>query len=69
VLLAPVGFVADHLEILYDIDVECVERAHTLGIELRRIPSANATPTFVAALADVVRTHLIPTFTTSVPAA
>lgn len=55
VMIAPIGFVADHLEILYDIDIECAERAHNLGIEMRRIPSANATPTFVSAVAEVVR--------------
>jgi ferrochelatase len=54
VMIAPVGFVADHLEILYDIDVECAERARALGIEMRRIPSANATPTFLQAVAAVV---------------
>lgn len=56
VMIAPIGFVADHLEILYDIDVECAERARALGIEMQRIPSANASPTFVAAVAAVVRT-------------
>ncbi|MBI4670360.1 MAG: ferrochelatase [Chloroflexi bacterium] len=58
VMIAPIGFVADHLEILYDIDVECAERARALGIEMQRIPSANASPTFVAALEAVVRTHV-----------
>jgi protoporphyrin/coproporphyrin ferrochelatase len=55
VLIAPIGFVADHLEVLYDIDVECAERAHALGLELRRIESPNANPTFIAALAALVR--------------
>ncbi len=55
VLLAPIGFVADHLEILYDIDVECAERAHALGIEMRRAELPNATLTFIAALEAVVR--------------
>jgi ferrochelatase len=53
-LIAPVGFVADHLEVLFDVDVECVERAQELGIELRRIPSPNADPRFIRALADIV---------------
>lgn len=53
-LIAPVGFVADHLEVLFDVDVECVERAAELGIELRRIASPNADPRFVAALRDIV---------------
>jgi ferrochelatase len=57
VLIAPVGFVADHLEVLYDIDVECAELAHALGLEMRRIESPNADPNFIAALAAIVREH------------
>ncbi len=53
-LIAPVGFVADHLEVLFDVDVECVEKAQELGIELRRIPSPNADQQFIRALADIV---------------
>ncbi len=58
VLIAPIGFVADHLEVLYDIDVECAERAKALGLEMRRIESPNANPAFIAALAVIVREHL-----------
>lgn len=54
VLIAPIGFVADHLEILYDIDIECAARAKALGIQMRRIDSPNATPTFIAALRALV---------------
>lgn len=54
VMIAPIGFVADHLEVLYDIDVECAERARALGIEMRRIESPNASPTIIAALAALV---------------
>ncbi len=57
VLVAPIGFVADHLEVLYDIDVECAERARELGLDLRRIESPNANPAFIAALAAIVREH------------
>ncbi len=53
-LIAPIGFVADHLEILYDIDIECAERARELGIEMRRIESQNISPAFIAALAAIV---------------
>jgi ferrochelatase len=53
-LIAPVGFVADHLEVLFDVDVECVEKAAELGIELRRIPSPNADRRFIRTLADIV---------------
>jgi ferrochelatase len=55
VLLAPIGFVADHLEILWDLDVEARARAAELGLELDRIGSLNADVDFVRALADLVR--------------
>jgi protoporphyrin/coproporphyrin ferrochelatase len=55
VLVAPVGFVADHLEILWDIDVEAREKAAELGLELDRIESLNDDPAFIAALAALVR--------------
>jgi len=55
VLVAPVGFVSDHLEILWDLDVEAREKAGELGLELERIESLNDDPAFIAALADVVQ--------------
>jgi ferrochelatase len=55
VLVAPVGFVSDHLEILWDLDVEAREKAQELGLELARIESLNDDPAFVRALAGVVR--------------
>jgi ferrochelatase len=58
VLVCPVGFVSDHLEIRWDIDVEAVELAHELGIELRRIEMPNADPAFVRTLAGIVRRAL-----------
>ena len=54
VLVAPVGFVSDHLEILWDLDVEAREKAAELGLELDRIESLNADPPFIRALADLV---------------
>jgi len=55
VVLCPVGFVADHLEIRWDLDTEAVERAQQLGLELRRIEMPNADPTFIRVLAGLVR--------------
>jgi ferrochelatase len=55
VLLVPIGFVCDHVEILYDIDVECQGLAKRLGIQLERVASLNDDPGLVAAVADVVR--------------
>ena len=59
VLVAPVGFVSDHLEILWDIDVEARERAAELDLELDRIESLNDDPAFIGALAALVRTALL----------
>ena len=58
VLVCPVGFVSDHLEIRWDIDVEAQELAHGLGLELSRIEMPNDEPAFVAALAGIVRRTL-----------
>jgi protoporphyrin/coproporphyrin ferrochelatase len=55
ILLAPVGFVSDHLEILWDLDVEAREKAAELGLRLDRIESLNDDPAFIRALADLVR--------------
>ena len=54
ILVAPVGFVSDHLEILWDIDVEAREKAAELGLELDRIESLNDSPEFARALAVLV---------------
>lgn len=54
VLVVPIGFVADHLEILYDVDVEAQEFARTHGLNLKRTESLNTSQTFVSALADIV---------------
>ena len=58
VLVAPIGFVSDHLEILWDIDIEARERAAELGLELERIESLNDDPAFVRALAELVEERL-----------
>lgn len=58
VLVCPVGFVSDHLEIRWDIDVEAQERSRELGLELSRIEMPNAEPGFVRVLAGIVRRAL-----------
>jgi len=58
VLVCPVGFVSDHLEILWDLDIEAREKASGLGLELERIESLNNDPAFVRALAALVRERL-----------
>ena len=54
-LVCPVGFVADHLEIRWDLDAEAQEKAGELGMRLARIEMPNADPAFVATLATIVR--------------
>jgi protoporphyrin/coproporphyrin ferrochelatase len=58
VLVCPVGFVSDHLEIRWDIDVEAQDKAAELGLSLERIAMPNADPAFVRVLADIVRRTL-----------
>lgn len=53
-VVSPVGFVAEHLEVLYDIDIEAHGVAREVGIRLERARSMNDDPTFIAGLADVV---------------
>jgi ferrochelatase len=54
VLVTPVGFVSDHLEVLYDIDIEAKKFAEQRGIRLERIRMLNDDPQYMAALADSV---------------
>jgi len=59
VLIAPVQFLADHLEILYDIEVGAREQAEEHGIAFMRTASLNTSPLFIGALADVVEEQLV----------
>lgn len=56
ILVCPIGFVSDHLEVLYDVDIEYRRLAEDLGVELHRTPSLNDAPELVGALADLVTT-------------
>jgi len=58
VLICPIGFVADHLEIRWDLDTEAQEKARGLGMRVTRIEMPNADPAFVATLATIVRRAL-----------
>jgi protoporphyrin/coproporphyrin ferrochelatase len=55
VLIAPIQFLADHLEILYDIDIGARQQAEDAGLAFARIESLNVSPTFIAALARIAR--------------
>lgn len=58
-LVVPIGFVCDHIEILYDIDIAFKQYAAKQDIELFRTESLNTSPLFIEALAGVVWEHLI----------
>ena len=55
VLVAPIGFTSDHLEILYDLDIEARGHAERLGLRWARVPSLNAGPALVATLLSIIR--------------
>ena len=57
-LIVPVGFVCDHVEVLYDVDVHCKQLASQNGARLERSQSLNASPAFVSTLADVVEERM-----------
>ncbi|SDD25129.1 ferrochelatase [Paenibacillus sp. UNCCL117] len=54
VLVCPVGFVSDHLEVLYDLDIEAQAEAKELGLHLERTRSLNTDPLYMETLSDVV---------------
>lgn len=53
-----IGFVADHLEVLYDLDIEVREAAEARGVSYARTPMPNADPDFVGVLADLVEERM-----------
>jgi ferrochelatase len=58
ILLVPVGFVSDHVEILYDIDILFREYGESKGVTVHRSESLNDSPVFIQALADIVSTRM-----------
>ena len=54
VVLAPIGFVSDHMEVVYDLDTEAAATAEGLGLRLVRVPTVGTDPEFVAGLADLL---------------
>ena len=54
VIVAPIGFVADHMEVIYDLDTEARQRADLLGLRFTRVPTVGTHPAFVTMIADLV---------------
>jgi ferrochelatase len=62
VTVAPIGFLADHVETLYDLDVEAAGLAQDLGLAFHRVPALNTHPKLVAAMAEVVGRTMRPAY-------
>jgi ferrochelatase len=60
VVVSPIGFVSDHLEVLYDLDVEARETAERMGLPFARAKSAGTHPAFVAAIREAIAERLEP---------
>ncbi len=60
VFIQPIGFLCDHIEVLYDIDIGFKQFAEKQGMRLWRAESLNGSPLLAAALADIVRNRLVP---------
>jgi ferrochelatase len=54
VIVAPIGFVSDHVEVLYDLDIEAKQNAEKLGLKFFRASAPNDHPTFIRMMADVI---------------
>jgi ferrochelatase len=57
-LVIPIGFVCDHTEILFDVDIQARAAAEEAGASLRRTESLNVSPTFISMLEQIVRSRL-----------
>lgn len=58
VLVAPIGFISDHLEVLYDLDIEAQQLAQNLGMQMVRVPTAGGHPAFVRMLRQLIEERL-----------
>ncbi len=55
VVLSPIGFICDHIEVLYDLDVEAADVCRSLGLPMARAQAVNDSPRFIDMMADVVK--------------
>ena len=57
-VVSPVGFVSDHLEVLYDLDVEAVELGEEIGVNVVRAGTAGTHPAFVSMIRELIEERL-----------
>jgi ferrochelatase len=60
VVLSPIGFISDHMEVLFDLDVEARDAAEEVGVGLVRAPTAGTHPAFVAMIRELIQERLDP---------
>jgi ferrochelatase len=60
VVLAPTGFISDHMEVIYDLDVQANQRAEELGVTLIRAATVGAAPTFVRMIRELIEERVMP---------
>ncbi|KDQ53496.1 hypothetical protein JAAARDRAFT_136892 [Jaapia argillacea MUCL 33604] len=58
VLLVPIAFTSDHIETLYELDLEYIKEGKEMGLDIERSESLNDSPVFIRALADITASHL-----------
>jgi ferrochelatase len=56
-IVVPIGFLCDHVEVLYDLDIAAVQTAHEMGIRIERAPTVGDHPLFIEMMASIVRGH------------
>ncbi|TFC48879.1 ferrochelatase [Cryobacterium shii] len=60
VVVVPLGFISDHMEVVWDLDTEAAATAHRVGIEFLRVPTPGVHPAFVSGLVDLLLERLAP---------
>lgn len=58
VTIVPVGFVSDHMEVLFDLDTEAVDKAAECGLELARVPTVGTHPKFISMIGELIRERI-----------
>ena len=58
VIVVPIGFISDHLEVLFDLDVEARDRARELGMNMIRVATVGTDPVFVAMIRELIEERL-----------
>jgi len=59
VIIAPIGFVSDHMEVMFDLDTEAADHARSLGMKVTRTPTVGVHPTFVSGLGQLIEEKIL----------